>query len=168
MHPFFFALKKIIKNKKKAQWETISASGFINSKVSFICKGLIWLQTPPAAEAGAPPSLGSHWAVQPFTRGRVSPAGHDSPHLSRAHRSQTPLTQHAPYSLLAVTTRDSSRTKEKKKKKNLQNEDGIGKVAPRPGVESCSCTIHTASTEHQEPTASSFPFLSFPFLFLFM
>lgn len=27
------------------------------------------------------------------------PSGHDSPHLSRAHRSQTPLTQHAPYSL---------------------------------------------------------------------
>lgn len=58
------------------------------------------------------------------------PSGHDSPHLSRAHRSQTPLTQHAPYSLFpfffffpsslshkAVTTRGSPRTKGRGEKK---------------------------------------------------
>lgn len=80
----------------------------------------------PAADVGAPPSPRFHWAAQSFSRGRVSPACHDSPHLSRAHRSQTPLTQHAPYSLLAVTTRGSSCTKgrrdgkkERKKKKQF-------------------------------------------------
>lgn len=73
-----------------------------------------WRWFLPRAEAGAPPSPPFHWTAQPFIRGRVSPSGHDSPHLSRAHRSQTPLTQHAPYSLSAVTTRDSSRTKAEK------------------------------------------------------
>ncbi len=109
---------------KSHELKTISASSFINSKVSFICKGLIWLQTSSCRGRGptlAPFSLGRP-AFQSWTR---LPAGHDSPHLSRAHRSQTPLTQHAPYSLLAVTTRDSSRTKGKKS----ANKDGIVQVA---------------------------------------
>lgn len=95
---------------KKHQLKAISASSVINSKVFFICKGLIWLQSSSCRSRGptlAPFSLGRP-AFHSWTR---LPAGHDSPHLSRAHRSQTPLTQHAPYSLLAVTTRDSSCTK---------------------------------------------------------
>ena len=65
----------------------------------------------PVADVGAPPSARFHWAVQPFIRGRVSQPVTIPPHLSRAHQSQTPLTQHAPYSLLAVTTRGSLCTK---------------------------------------------------------
>lgn len=116
-----YTLKKI--KKKKHELKTIGACSFINSKVFFICKGLIWLQTPSCQSRG--PTLA------PFSLGRPAfrswsrlPACHDSPHLSRAHRSQTPLTQHAPYSLLAVTTRDSSCTKGKKP----ANKDQIVKV----------------------------------------
>lgn len=115
--------------RKRTISEARATSGFFIfscRRVSprFLCFQTVLTWFLPSAEAAAPPSLRFHWTVQPFSRGRVSPSGHDSPHLSRAHRSQTPLTQHAPYSLLAVTTRDASRTKAEKSTTTSANRVG--------------------------------------------
>lgn len=116
--PFLHRIKHYLK--------ATSAPSFINPKVFLICKGLIWLQISSCQSRG--PTLAPFSLGRPAFHSRTRlPAGHDSPHLSRAHRSQTPLTQHAPYSLLAVTTRDSSRTKGGKS----ANEHRIAKVALR-------------------------------------
>lgn len=131
----FFTLKIKNNNKRKINknWlKTTSASSSINSKVPFICKGLIWLQNLQLPKQGPHPRSVSIGPSKPFIRGRVSQPVTISPHLSRAHRSQTPLTQHAPYSLFS--SHDSrlivhKRRKKKGGKKQKNAKDRIVKVA---------------------------------------
>lgn len=135
----YFIQKERKNNRKK-----INAADFtgMNSKLSSSSSSharSLYLQrvnfgsTSPSCLSQGGPTLRSA-SIGPSSislGGTRLPSGHDSPHLSRAHRSQTPLTQHAPYSLFpffffpsslshkAVTTRGSPRTKGRGEKKNI-------------------------------------------------